>query len=134
MRAKRPEAGFTLIEVVVAFVVAALVMVAAMRLFGGAFAGSARAERMSIALVGAESTMESIGTAIPFKPGTQRGALQAGLSWQATMTPYSGLSATSLDRLPVTAFEVEVRVRWDGSDRDAVTLRTLKIAKRAGNE
>ena len=134
MRIKRPDAGFTLIEVVVAFVVAALVLVAAMRLFGGAFDGSARAERMSVALVGAESTMESVGTAIPFKLGTQRGLLQSGLSWQTTITPYTGLSATSLGRLPVAAFDVEVRVRWAGSDRDSVTLRTLKIAKRAGNE
>ncbi len=67
MRAKRPDAGFTLVEVVVAFVVAALVMVAALRLFGGAFDGSARAERLTRALIAAESTMDSIGTAIPLR-------------------------------------------------------------------
>ena len=134
MRTTRPDAGFSLVEVVVAFVVAALVLVAAMRLFGGAFDGSARAERISIALIGAESTMESVGTAIPFMLGTQRGYLQPGLSWQATIAPYTGLSATSLGRLPVAAFDVEVRMRWDGSDRDSVTLRTLKVAKREGNE
>jgi len=134
MRTKRLDAGFTLVEVVVAFVIAALVLVAAMRSFGGAFDASARAERMSIALVGAESTMESVGTAIPFMLGTQRGFLQPGLSWQTTITPYTGLPVTSLDRLPVAAFDVEVRMRWDGSDRDSVTLRTLKVAKREGNE
>ena len=134
MRAERPDAGFTLVEVVVAFVVAALVLVAAMRLFGGAFDGSARAERMSIALIGAESTMDSVGTAIPLMLGTRRGFLRPGLSWQTIIEPYTGLSATSLGRLPVAAFNVEVQVRWDRLDRYSVTLRTLKIAKRASNE
>ncbi|MEK9944677.1 MAG: prepilin-type N-terminal cleavage/methylation domain-containing protein [Alphaproteobacteria bacterium] len=134
MRAKRPDAGFTLVEVVVAFVVAALVMVAALRLFGGAFDGSARAERLTRALIAAESTMDSIGTAIPLEIGTQRGTVQPGLSWQATVAPYAGLSETTMGRLPVAAFAVEVRVRWADSDRDGVTLETIKVTKRAGNE
>lgn len=134
MRIRRPDAGFTLVEVVVAFVVAALVLVAAMQLFGGAFDGSAGAERITRALVAAESTMESVGAAIPFKLGTQRGTVQPGLSWEATIAPYTGLPLTTMDRLPVTVFTVEVRVQWDGSSRDGVTLRTVKVAKRAGNE
>ena len=134
MRTKRPDAGFTLVEVVVAFVVAALVLVAAMQLFGGAFDSSKRAERMSVALIGAESTMESVGTSIPLVLGTQRGFLRPGLSWQAIIEPYSGLSATSLGRLPVAAFDVEVRVGWDGLDSHSVSLRTLKVTKLAGNE
>ena len=134
MRAERPDAGFTLVEVVVAFIIAALILVAAMRLFGGAFDGSTRAERMSIALIGAGATMESVGTAIPLILGTQRGSLRPGLSWQTIIEPYTGLSATSLGRLPVAAFDVEVKVRWDRLDHYSVTLRTLKVAKRAGNE
>ena len=97
MRIKRPDAGFTLIEVVVAFVVAALVLVAAMRLFGGAFDGSARAARMSIALVGAESTMESVGTAIPFKLGTQPGhVLQANHRYRRQVSLFVIMANLSL--------------------------------------
>jgi general secretion pathway protein I len=134
MRVKPADAGFTLVEVVVAFVVAALVLVAAMQLFGGAFDGSARAERMTIALIAAESTMDSVGSAIPMEVGTQRGTLESGLNWQVTMRPYGGLPATTLDRLPVAAFDVEVQVGWAGSTRDQVNLRTVKVTKRAGNE
>ena len=134
MRAKRPDAGFTLIEVVVAFVVAALVLVAALRLFGGAFDGSARAERLTRALIAAESTMDSVGAAIPLTIGTQRGTIQPGLSWQAIITPYGGLSETTMSLLPVVAFTVEVQVRWADRDRDGVTLETIKVSRRAGND
>ena len=88
MFTKRPEAGFSLVEVVVAFVITGLVLVAALRLFGGAFDGSARAERLTLALVAAESTLESFGTALPLRPGTHRGDAGPGMSWRAEVERY----------------------------------------------
>ncbi|NQV79785.1 MAG: prepilin-type N-terminal cleavage/methylation domain-containing protein [Alphaproteobacteria bacterium] len=134
MSAKRSEFGFSLIEVVVAFVIAALVLVAAMRLFGGAFEGSARAERMTLALVAAESTLGTFGASLPLRPGMQSGDLGEGMSWIAKVQPYTGLPDESLERLPVQAYDVSVTVRWDRHQRDSVTLRTLKLIKRADNE
>ncbi len=134
MSARRSEVGFSLIEVVVAFVIAALVLVAAMRLFGGAFDGSARAERMTLALVAAESTLGTFGASLPLRPGTQRGDLGDGMSWVAQVQPYAGLTDESLERLAVRAYDVSVTVQWDRHQRDSVTLRTLKLIKRADNE
>jgi len=134
MFTKRPEAGFSLVEVVVAFVITGLVLVAALRLFGSAFDGSARAERLTLALVAAESTLESFGTALPLRPGTYRGDAGPGMSWRAEVERYRGLPDDSLARLPVQGYAVQVTVVWDRHARDSVTLRTLKVAKRPGNE
>lgn len=134
MFAKRPEAGFSLVEVVVAFVITGLVLVAALRLFGGAFDGSDRAERLTLALVSAESTLEAFGTALPLRAGTQRGDAGDGMSWRAEVQRYRGLSVEDLARLPVQAYDIQVTVAWDRHPRDSVTLRTLKVSKRDGNE
>jgi general secretion pathway protein I len=125
----KSDAGFTLIEVVVAFVIAALVMVAALQLFGGAFDGSARAERLTRNLVAAESTLSEIGITLPLRVGEQRGTTAIGQSWVARIQPHNGLPADADDRIAVRVLDVTVTV--SGSDgAEPVTLRTLKLAPR----
>ena len=65
---------------------------------------------MSIALIGAESTMEFGWHGHPIDAGyADAVSFRPGLSWQTIIAPYTGLSATSLGRLPVAAFNVEVQ-------------------------
>jgi len=128
----RSDAGFTLIEVVVAFVVAALVVVAALQLFGGAFDGSARAERLSRALIAAESRMAAVGVTVPLRTGEERGDGPGGTTWRTSIAPYEADPALDADTLPVRAYEVTVTVGWQSGSSDAVTLRTVKIGPRGG--
>ncbi len=124
----RTDEGFTLIEVVVAFVVAALVVVAALQLFGGAFDGSARAERLTRALIAAESRMAEVGVASPLQEGSTSGDITGGLVWRTVIAPNRSLDRRSAEGLPLQAYDVEVTVGWKDRATDSVTLRSLKVA------
>lgn len=125
----KSERGFTLIEVVVAFVIAALVVVAALQVFGGAFDGSARAEQLTRALVAAESKISEVGVTIPLEAGEHRG-VSGGMSWTARIEPSDGLGADNARRAPLRAYEVTVAVTGTGFRPATVTLQTLKVGPR----
>lgn len=80
--------GFTLIEVVVAFAIAALCLGAAAQVFSAAARNAGLAQDRVRALAGAEALLAAAGVAEPLAPGVARGALPGGLRWLRTVEPY----------------------------------------------
>jgi len=93
------QAGFTLLEVMVAFVIAAL---ASIILYEAAFNGaaeSATAARYQEAVTRAQSRLATIGTLTALRPLTAGGDDGGGFQWSLQITPEraTGLGMTLYD-------------------------------------
>lgn len=124
------EAGFVLLEVLIAAVLAALTLIVVFHSYSTAFSGSERTERVTIALLAAESKLAEIGVAAPLQPGETTGRLEGGYGWRAEVRPYGALPEDEFGGPPVRAYEVEVTVSWGGGQ--SVSLSSLRLIAKDG--
>jgi len=130
--------GFSLLEVLVAFVIIALVATALFRLFGGALNNAAAADDWSRALLVAESRLALAAAAIPLRETVEQGVEKdGGLRWQTKVEPYVAPDAppeqsAATDTMPTRLYRVTSEVRFpsdSGRDR-VVSVYTLKLGAR----
>jgi type II secretion system protein I len=135
---RRNDAGFTLIEVLVALAIGTMVVAALYRGLTQGWHGLRVAAREEIALSVAKERLESAGVELPLVEGTQSGESPEGISWSTEITRHeaSGLDESSgLDEGAPRALEaywVTVTVGWRESARSERTLelKTLKLQRR----
>lgn len=132
--ARRSERGFSLLEVLIALSVTTLTLIVVFRLFGTALGATERAERLTYAVLIAESKLAELGASEPLRPGRTGGALADGYRWIAEVRDFDGISHELRERLPVRAYEVAVTVVWSPDDRSRFTLRTLKLKPRGRDD
>jgi general secretion pathway protein I len=120
--------GFTLLEVLVAFTILAVGLVALLRAFSSGLRGLDAAETASIAVQHARSKMAEVGSVIPLEPGAEEGAFDDGFRWRVAIEPHELGDGAAAEALPLLPYEVEVTVT--GSRGGAVTLRSLRLAPR----
>lgn len=130
---KTGQSGFILLEVLIAAVLAAVTLMVVFHAYTTAFSGSGRTERVTVALLAAESKLAELGVVTPLQAGTNVGRLDGGYRWRTDVRPYGGLSANDLDALPVLAYEVEVTVSWGSDAGQAVTLSSLRLTAKDGH-
>jgi general secretion pathway protein I len=115
--APRPDAGFTLLEVMAAFVIAAL---ATLVLYQAGFDGAAQtaaAARYQEAIVRAQSRLASIGVLTPLQPESLSGDDGGGFHWRLTIAAESSTG-------PLTLYAVSVTESFGAR---AVTLNTERL-------
>jgi len=123
-----------LLEVLVAFTILAVGLVALLRAFSSGLRGLDAAETASIAVQHARSKMAEIGSAIPLEPGAEEGAFEDGFRWRVTIEPHELGDGTAAETLPLLPYEVEVTVTGPGGRPPGghgggeVTLRSLRLA------
>jgi general secretion pathway protein I len=131
-------AGFSLIEVLAAFVVLALVGTALFRIFAGALGNASLSDEYSRATLFAESRLASPGVETPLREGTQQGTSDDGkYAWTSSIQPYKPPGSTpdldaAVDLMPVRLWRIAVTVSWPGvagSDR-SIALATVRLAAR----
>jgi general secretion pathway protein I len=89
-RGARAARGFSLLEVLVAFVILATVATALFRLFSGALANASAADEYSRAVLVAESALTAAAATQPLKEATETGSADDGrVEWTTRVTPYS---------------------------------------------
>ena len=120
--------GFTLIEILVAFTILAVAMVALVQAFSSGLRGLGSAEASAVALAHARAKLEEIGSVIPLEAGEVAGEFDDGYRWTALIRAHESGDGAELDATPVQPFEVEVTV--SGERGGAVTLRSLRLAPR----
>lgn len=125
-RAER-ERGFTLIEVLVAFAIAALLLVPLLRLFSGGMSALGRGERSATATLWAETMLaSSAGDALA--AGTTGGTLPGGYRWRRSIALYGDDQITPTVS-PLVPYNVIVTVTWRDGTRDrSLSLETLRLA------
>jgi general secretion pathway protein I len=130
MRAAR-QTGFSLLEVLVAFIIVALVVTALFRLFGGALGNASAADEWTRALLVAQNRLALAAAAEPLRAGTEAGTEADGrITWRTTVTPYVPPDANpDLERaselMPTRLYRVSVDVQFPA---DSGRVRTLSLA------
>jgi len=119
------SAGFTLLEVLTAFVIVGLTLAALVGMFETGLAGVSRAEKHAIGLMLAESRLAEIGTTVPLQTGHREGDF-AAYRWHTTIAPMAPAADTS------TSVVVEVRERGAlaAAARPLVHLKTVRLGIR----
>lgn len=125
-RGRRADRGFTLIEVVVAFVVLALSLGALFEIFATGLRSAGAAGDYAVAAMVAESRLDALDVETPLEAGEYGGPLDGGFRWRAEARPYP------LDETPGVPYplvEVVLTVSWhDGGRERSVTVTTLRPA------
>jgi general secretion pathway protein I len=138
-RTSRAARGFSLLEVLVAFVILALVATALFGLFGGALRTASTSEEWSRAMLVAQSRLALATSAIPLREGTDAGSDDDGrIAWQTAVAPYvipdpnPDLERVS-ETMPTRLYRVSVDVRYAGGDghERTISLATVKLGARS---
>jgi len=128
------ESGFTLIEVVVAFVILALVLMTAYEIFSRGFARVADLDDYSRALVVAESKLAATGMEEALKEGETRGESEdRRFQWSVTVKPADeGADPSKPAPSTYALYRIDVRVSWQGADarQHSVSLATMSLGAR----
>lgn len=129
---KRACRGFSLLEVLVAFVILALVLAVLMRIFSGGLRNIGAAERYSQAVAIAESKLAAVGVDAPLAEG-QNADTQDGYAWQTSVQRYDGDLQLIEGGQLIDLYRVEVTVSWGEAPAAARSVRfvTLRAAPRA---
>ena len=132
-RTPSDQRGFTLLEVLVATVIAAIALAV---LFEGVSSGlraTHAALRREEALVRARSHLAALQAATTLTPGHREGDDGGGYRWHLTVRPIASAAATSAGPAaavshPLSLYEISVRIDWTGSGADGgVTLESRAI-------
>ena len=122
------ESGFTLIEVLVSFVIVALAMSALLQIFSSGLRSGYIAEQYSAAVLLAESKLEAVGIEERLVEGETSGAFDNGFRWTVSVRAYDD-GADADQPGTIEAFAVAVTVAWDGSAGErSFELETLRLA------
>jgi len=120
------EAGFTLVEVIVALAILALGLSVLLGSISGSLRQTANATRMAEAGALAQSLLAEVGTDLPIKSEERSGEFPNGYRWHLKMLPYGGVNER--EEWPVGAYQISTEVEWeDGANRRSYALTTLRL-------
>ena len=128
------QRGFSLLEVLVAFVILALVATALFRLFGGALGNAGIAEDASRAVLVAQSRLDAARTELRADSGAEDGGRIAWSTrvepWQSPESSAAMGAATQMIATQLYRISVEVRYPGAGGRERALELSTLRIVRK----
>lgn len=115
--------GFTLIEVLVAFTILSLSLVALYQGFSVGLKTSQRAERVHMAVALAKSQLARVGTEVVLDGQGAEGQYRGGYRWRIETEPFE-LPEENKYLVP---YQVTVSVIDDRNGRELVVLKTLRM-------
>lgn len=130
-RTSDQQAGFTLIEVLVAFVIVTLALAVAYRGMLDGITATQLSNRTQDALSRAQSHLAAVGHGMQLTPLDESGEDGSTFHWHVRITPGQTATGTSSG---LVLYQVQVTESWPdpsvGSGRRAVVLHTLRLATR----
>ena len=122
------EAGFTLIEVLVAFAIAAMLLTVLLQLFANGLRSSGRVTREIEATLLAESSLEQFGRTEPLLDGIVQRSLVGRYSIQIDANRRDDLVGPGSLLAFVAPYGVDISVSWlEGRRQRVVTLHTIRL-------
>ncbi len=128
MQQRADESGFTLIEVLVATTIAALLLLPLLRGFSTGLAATTRSGGLTEATVIAQSTLETVGAQAPLDEAANLDRQEGRYHVRARIERYSAAALADDASLPVAPYEITVTVDWpEGAKIESVAVRTLRL-------
>lgn len=134
MKPRGPQAGFSLIEILVAFAILAVSLGVLLQIFSRGTSTTIATAQYSRAIALAEARLAAVGSAIPLKEGSTSGEPEDGFAWEVVVAAVElgdtaaepGLSSSE----PMAkAYRTTVSVLWpDGRRARRLTLSTLRLS------
>lgn len=122
--AVRRNGGFTLLELLLAFMVFALSFAVVLEILSGSMRNTVRARHFTEAALTAQSIMDQVGVTIPLAPDQQLGGEIGEYRWELQVFDYEGSEGTvELAELTgIGLLQVDLYVSW-GDERFEQTRR-----------
>jgi len=122
--------GFTLLEVLVAFVLFALSFAVVMQILTSSVRNTGRSQEYTQAALWAQSVMAEVGLAEPLETGTASGSFNEKYSYSLSISEYDmsiGEGSLVSETIPVDLYLVAVEIYWGESSNPAsARFSTLK--------
>lgn len=119
------RSGFTLLEVVVAFMILGLAIAASFDIFSTGFRQSSAAERNVVAVIHAENLLATLGILAPLTTGESAGEIDDTYRWTLAVVPLEDGGALDPAEPRFRPARVEATVLWGDEDAPhSVTLTT----------
>lgn len=130
--------GFSLLEVLAAFVILALVGTVLFRLFGASLNNAGAAEEYSRAAMLAETRLTAAAAVVPLRDASEQGRSDDGrYAWTTTTAPYAPPNDTPDqvrlgEAANVRLWQIAVTVSWPGTlgNQRTVSLATVRLASK----
>jgi general secretion pathway protein I len=130
MMASRHQRGFTLIEILVAFMILALSLTVIFRIFSGGLRNVALSGDYARAVLVAESQLSEISVSEPLERGVTSGEWDARFRWERVVEHYLPWEEGKELAAPLLAYRVTVNVDWEHAGRTRqITLRSVRLKK-----
>lgn len=130
---KRRSQGYTLIEVLVAFMILVLSLSVLLRIFSGGVRNLSLSAQYSHAVLIAESELAAANTPDTLVPGTSEGITGDAFRWTRTVSEYQPAGQRLPGAIPLPAYQVDVTVEWDRAGKTrSVSLSGLRLATSEG--
>jgi general secretion pathway protein I len=122
----RGQRGFTLLELLLAFVVFALSFATVLEILSGSMRNTVRARHQTEAALTAQSVMDQLGLDIPLEAGTSMEGESGDYLWTVNIFDYgdSGENFHSVELGELTGIgllQVDLTVRWGEPPRERTT-------------
>ena len=109
--------GFTLLELLLAFLVFALSFATVLQILSGSMRNTVRARQFTEAALTAQSVMDQLGLEIPIQAGFATEGESGGYQWQLEIVPYEGgqqgMHDVELAELTgIELLQIDMEVRW----------------------
>jgi len=124
------QAGFSLLEVLVAFAILALTMGVLLQIFSRALSTTAVSGSFARAAELAEATLARAGVETPLEEGDSAGEADGGFTWAMRVTQIDVSDLFPDQSPPVTTYRVTATAYWqDGAAERHFSLATLRVAE-----
>ena len=120
---RKASAGFTLLEVLLAFVVFALSFAVVLEILSGSMRSTARAKEYTEVALIAQSLMDQVGLDIPLEAGFSLNGETGAYRWDLSIEPFRGVddTANSVELAELTGIElleVQLSISWGTYPRE----------------
>lgn len=121
------ERGFTLLEILAAFVIFALSYVTLLQIFSGGVRNAVLSQEYTEATLLAQSMIAELGIEEPLEPGSNSGEFDDKYRWELDVTPFENEGSLPDINYRVTMMYVALTVSWGEGERvNETTLETLR--------
>lgn len=122
-------AGFSLLEVLVAFAILAMSLAVILQIFSTGLRAGALSDDYSYATSLAESKLTEISAAEFLEEADEVGEFDERFRWRTTIQLLPGWEEEENQLLPLRPYQVTVEVFWAEANRErSVSLATLRLA------